>query len=91
MGRGEVTTWRELIAEEMADHKETWGDILIVQFLWGDADTEFHSGFGTSEGSPFTLWTKKRAYFPVVYDGCEWVASVSRDPDSEATHHVGGQ
>lgn len=53
-------------------------------------DHQFHDGYGGEEGLPFTLWTKERVYFPVVYDGSEWVASVPRNPNGEATEHVGG-
>ena len=52
---------------------------------------EFDGGFGCSEGEPFTLWTTNRVYFPVVYDGAEWCASVSRNPDGKPTYHIGGQ
>ena len=51
---------------------------------------KFGNGFGAHEGIPFTMWTKKRVYFPVEYDGAEWVSSVSRNPDGEPTGHVGG-
>jgi len=50
----------------------------------------FYPGYGRPEGIPFTLWTHKRVYFPVQYDGSEWVTSVPRDPCEEVTSHVGG-
>lgn len=54
---------------------------------------EFDNGYGTSEGYPFTLWTKTHVYFPVVYDGSEWVESVPRNPPDtpEPKEHVGGE
>jgi hypothetical protein len=52
---------------------------------------QFDAGYGGSEGRPFTLWTTNRVYFPGVYDGAEWVASVPRNPNGEATRHVGGE
>lgn len=54
-------------------------------------DVVFHCGYGHSEGPRFTAWTVNRVYFPVVYDGSEWVASVPRNPCDEVTEHVGGQ
>jgi hypothetical protein len=51
---------------------------------------EFDDGYGYIEGIPFTIWTKERVYFPVVYDGSEWVGSVSRNPDKKPTKHQGG-
>lgn len=53
-------------------------------------DHQFADGYGSTEGLPFTLWTVKRVYFPVCYDGSEWVESVPREPNGEATEHVGG-
>lgn len=50
----------------------------------------FFSGYGTAEGPPFTLWTKDRIYFPVQYDGSEWISSVPRNPCDESTEHQGG-
>ena len=44
-----------------------------------------------SEGKPFTIWTANTVYFPVVYDGAEWVGSVSRNPDGKPTDHQGGE
>lgn len=87
-----VRTWRELIAAEMAEHGETQEDLIATApadriFL----DTEFDSGWGGSEGAPFTAWTAKRVYFPAVYDGSEWVESVPRDPCDEVTAHIGGE
>lgn len=53
--------------------------------------TPFDCGFGGTNGPRFTVWTKTRVFFPVCYDGAEWVESVSRDPTFfEVTDHVGG-
>lgn len=87
-----ITTWRRLLVEAMAIHGETWGDDVESSTLTNeDLDVEFNSGFGGSNGVPFTLWTKGRVYFPGVYDGMEWVSSVSRNPDGVPTTHVGGE
>lgn len=84
------TTWRELITAEMLRCCETWDDVE----RWTpstDIDRLFYAGFGGHRGQPFTLWTANRVYFPVVYDGAEWVGSVPRDPCDEATEHQGGE
>lgn len=84
-----MLTWREMISGEMEERGETWAD---VESMVGSEhfDTPFDDGYGGTEGEPFTVWTLKRVYFPVCYDGAEWVASVSRHPDGIATAHVGG-
>lgn len=85
-----TTTWRREITERMEQNGETWADLVACTLADADLDREFHDDFGACEGRPFTLWTKRRVYFPVVYDGAEWVRSVPRDPCGEMTRHVGG-
>lgn len=80
------TTWRKLIKEALFD------DELIACTLSEDElDKKFSDGYGGSEGKPFTAWSETRVYFPVVYDGSEWVCSAPRNPCDEATSHVGGE
>jgi hypothetical protein len=85
-----MATWRELIGKEMTVRGEMWDDVLGCTLSEEELGTEFDGDYGCSEGKPFTLWTSRRVYFPAVYDGSEWVASVPRDPCSEAVSHVGG-
>ena len=82
-------TWRELISEEMFGRKDTV--LLATTLTEAELDIPFSSGYGCSEGKPFTAWSEKYVYFPVVYDGSEWVGSAPRNPCGEATVHVGGQ
>jgi len=85
-----MTHWRELIEYEMVRHKEAWRDVLSSTFVIGKEMVQFDNGWGTTCGDPFTVWTEKRVYFPVQYDGSEWCSSVSRNPDNIACEHVGG-
>jgi len=86
-----MTTWRKLIVDTMSDYGETWMDVQSCTLSEDDLDREFDDGFkGAPDGEPFTVWTHDRVYFPVMYDGSEWVASVSRYPDGVATRHIGG-
>lgn len=86
-----MTNWRELILKAMERSGESLEDIISNTLTEQEMDVKFNCGYGGSEGLPFTAWTKKRVYFPAVYDGSEWVESVSRNPDGKATHHVGGE
>jgi hypothetical protein len=54
------------------------------------SDIELYNEFDSSWGTEFTMWTKARVYFPVMYDGSEWCSSVSRNPDGIPTDHIGG-
>lgn len=99
-----MSTWRELIAAEMAEHGDTFDDVQRIVFgrryvpsQWvdpvpGEIDRKFDAGHGN--GAPFTAWTARRVYFPAFVSGCcnveEWCASVPRNPCDEATDHVGG-
>ena len=89
----QASTWRELITSALEEKDETWKDVEYCTLTEEQLDKEFDSGYGCSLGTPFTMWTKNRVYFPAVYDENEWVASVPRNPngsDSEETCHVGG-
>lgn len=85
-----MTTWRELIALHMSYLNENWSDIISCTLSDDELDVKFDSGYGRVEGVPFTLWTTRRVYFPVMYDGAEWVDSVPRNPCDKKTVHIGG-
>ena len=51
---------------------------------------EFEGGYGRVEGVPFTAWTENFVYFPLSYDGCEWVGSAPRNPNGVKLKHQGG-
>lgn len=82
-----VTTWRRLIETKMVEVGDSWD---AVRHHTGGLDVEFDNGFGVAEGQPFTLWTDRWVYFPVVYDGAEWVGCVERHPSDTPTEHFGG-
>ena len=84
-----MENWKILIEDVMKNHGETWEDVEASTMTEEEMLTEFYSGFGGPEGCPFTVWTKNRVYFPVVYDGAEWASSVSRNPNGKPTTHVG--
>jgi len=84
------TTWREEISTEMEKRGETWADVVGCTLDDAALDRRFDADFGGISGTPFTLWTVRRVYFPAAYESCEWVASVPRHPCGEATEHVGG-
>lgn len=79
---------------EFGARMEWDNDGAYVSVPAGDVDAEldrdFDDGFGGCEGTPFTLWSDERVYFPACYDGAEWCASVPRNPKPTATDHIGG-
>ena len=86
-----TSNWKKLIQYEMELQGETFEDVVECTLTDEELVVEFDGGFGCSWGKPFTLWTTHRVYFPVTYDGAEWVGSVSRNPDGKPTYHFGGQ
>lgn len=87
---GKKNSWKELIIEEMQKHNEYWESVVEHTFERGEENILFCTSWGLEEGEPFTLWTERRVYFPVCYDGSEWVGSVPRNPSAEVTRHIGG-
>ncbi len=83
-------TRRKQILESMEQKGDTWADVIRCTLTPAQLDVEFDSGWGGENGEPFTLWTKKRVYFPACYDGSEWVASAPRKPCDEIMQGVGG-
>ena len=86
-----MTTWRKLIITALDYNKESWEDIVSIcpeNENW--LDYLFDDDYGAIEGNSFTVWTKNNVYFPVCYDGSEWVGSVSRNPNGKSTVHMGG-
>jgi hypothetical protein len=82
-----MSTWKKLITEQLERQGEGWDDIVSITLTEDELNKEFDDSFGCVEGKPFTAWTARRVYFPVTYDGSEWVDSVSRDPDGQPTQH----
>lgn len=85
------TTWRVQLTETFEEIGDSWDNVMGTTLTEAQLDTVFYSGFGGSEGCAFTLWTRDFVYFPVVYDGAEWVGYVPRNPNGVATSHWGGE
>ena len=80
-----MLTWRKMI-------KETAGDDKIISCTLTDKemDIEFNEKSSGIEGKPFTAWSERYVYFPVTYDGEEWVGRAPRNPCKQITDHQGG-
>jgi hypothetical protein len=86
-----MTNWKELIEGAFRDTNETWNDVVSNTMTDEQMSKPFDAGYGGHEGCAFTMWTKERVYFPLVYDGAEWVGSAPRNPNGIATEHQGGE
>jgi hypothetical protein len=85
-----TTNWQNLIGEALAKNSEGWADVVGSTLSPYDMQVLFDNGYGNAEGKPFTMWTNNRVYFPVCYDGAEWVGSAPRNPCDVVTGHQGG-
>lgn len=84
-----MTTWRkefEKIFEVTGDSF----DNIITTLSNEQLDAEFDDGYGGIEGMSFTAWSDNYVYFPVCYDGSEWIDYVPRNPCEIAVDHIGG-
>ena len=88
--RDEYENWYDLIDDELKTNGESWDDVIHHTMTDEELHHKFYSGFGSEEGIPFTLWTETRVYFPICYDGAEWVGSTYRNPCDKSTIHQGG-
>jgi len=85
------TCWNTLLKEAMKRRGETPAEILSSTLSEAELQREFDTDWGGEiQGQPFTVWTAHTVYFPLVYDGKEWVGSVARHPDGKPTQHQGG-
>ena len=81
----EITTW----AKELNNYAKN-DKIIACTLTDKELNEEFDSGFGNPEGRDFTAWSENYVYFPIVYDGAEWVGRAPRHPCNEKTYHHGG-
>ena len=84
----ELRCWKQMLAQEMAKHGETFGDIEVCTIDEAELWREFYAGYGGTEGTPFRAWSARRVYFPVEYDGAEGVESVARNPEFVEVRHI---
>lgn len=83
--------WRELLTSALCEHGETWADVEFNTLSSWQLDREFDRECERGGGEPFTMWTDKRIYFPIVRsrDCVTCVGSVPREPSQEPTCHIG--
>ena len=84
-----MATWKELFQDAFVQTKDKWDD-LKTTFKNGEENTDFNPGYGRENGCHFTAWSKDYVYFPICYDGSEWVGHVARNPCDIKHEHQGG-
>lgn len=84
-----MNNWKKMLMGKFRENKE---DFSRMETTLSDEELikDFDDGFGRTQGVPFTAWGERYVYFPVCYDGAEWVGSAPRNPCDEKTEHQGG-
>ena len=82
-----MATWKEML-----DHSVEYNNDKLIYCTLSDEELsrEFSASFGLEEGQPFTAWGEQYVYFPIKYDGSEWVGSAPRNPCDISLEHQGG-
>lgn len=83
-----LTCWAIMLSEAITEANDT--EMISCTLLPTELLKSFDDGYGGTRGVPFTAWTENRVYFPVCYDGAEWVGSAPRNICEEHTPHMGG-
>ena len=85
-----MTTWRKLLEYAFEDYNDSFDNVIDFALSNKDwLDYYFDDYSKKIEGTPFTIWTKTRVYFPIIIDNVESVGSVARYPDGMANYHFG--
>lgn len=83
-----MTCWHEMLKEAMEENGDDFAS-RICTLSEDELKVRFDGGYGGNEGAPFTAWGANRVYFPLCYDGAEWVGSAPRNPCDESMRHQG--
>ena len=75
------TTWHTLITAELIAHGETWADVESCTLPDNELHQVFDAGYNGEPRIDLTLWTRKRVYFSLDYDGADSCGSVARHPN----------
>lgn len=81
-----MTTWREQL-DAVRESDAIIARAPDVDAVW---DREFDDHYGGAEGEAVLAWSETRVYFPVTYDGSEWLDHAPRNPQPGGQYHVGG-
>lgn len=79
-------TWRAMI-QDILDCDVENEQLLFVAPNKEVLDVVFNSGYGTAEGPEFLAWSENYVFFPLEYDGSEYVGYAPRNPVARTMRH----
>lgn len=84
-----MANWYDMIKEKMEENGDDF-QARVCTLSEAELKVEFDDEYGIEEGQPFTCWGDKFVYFPICYDGSEWVGCAPRNPCDISMGHQGG-
>lgn len=82
-----MATWRDKLSKQFEEVGDSWENVVHIAPHASVLDEEFYDGYGGAEGPSFTVWTSTYVYFPLEYDGYEYVGHAPRFPSPIAMKH----
>lgn len=84
-----MVTWRESLQYAMTENHDP-GPVVAYAPDETSFDVQFDDSYGGTNGPAVAAWTQTHVYFPVCYDGSEWLGSAPRNPQASGLDHQGG-
>lgn len=88
-----TSSWYKMLKQEMEERGDNFFK-RVCTLNEKELKVNFHEGYGRENGKPFTAWGENYVYFPICYDGAEWVGYAPRNPTEHALknpmRHQGG-
>lgn len=81
-----INWWMESLRKEMAEHGDS---NPVLAFAPNEEAWNLPFDSWSYEVPPLLAWTEDRVYFVVSYDGCGWIRSAPRHPQSHGQEPVG--
>lgn len=81
-----MISWRELLRNARSNANDK-SDIVYCNVSEDVMNKKFDNGWGATEGEPFTVWSETHVYFPLEYDGAEYVGYAPRFPNDDPMSH----
>lgn len=83
-----MATWFEMLREAMLADGEDF-EHRICTLDEAELKIEFDDDYGAVAGAAFTAWGAKWVYFPMCYDGSEYIGHAPRYPCDLSMPHQG--
>jgi hypothetical protein len=85
-----MESWWDMLQECFKEDGQDFSK-MVCTLTDRELKEKFDSGYGGHEGKAFTAWGKAWVYFPIVYDGAEWVGHAPRNPCDISMNHQEGE